>query len=69
MAREFHPADGPGRAGRGELGYAALPQAHIDLAAGFRMAARLGLEEGICHRFSGQHSRREAGAQSGSADH
>ena len=30
----------------------ALRQARIDLAACFRMAARLGLEEGICNHFS-----------------
>jgi ribulose-5-phosphate 4-epimerase/fuculose-1-phosphate aldolase len=30
----------------------ALAQARIDLAACFRMAARLGLEEGICNHFS-----------------
>ena len=35
-----------------ELDGAALRQARVDLAACFRMAARLGLHEGICNHFS-----------------
>jgi ribulose-5-phosphate 4-epimerase/fuculose-1-phosphate aldolase len=36
----------------GPIDRTALAQARIDLAACFRMAARLGLEEGICNHFS-----------------
>ena len=36
----------------GEIDGDALARARIDLAACFRMAARLGLEEGICNHFS-----------------
>ena len=35
-----------------DLDAAAVRQARIDLAACFRMAARLGLQEGICNHFS-----------------
>ncbi len=38
--------------GLAEVDRAALRQARIDLAACFRMAARHGLEEGICNHFS-----------------
>ena len=34
------------------LNSAAIAQARIDLAACFRMAARLGMGEGICNHFS-----------------
>lgn len=36
----------------GDIDQGSLRQARIDLAACFRMAARLGLEEGICNHFS-----------------
>lgn len=36
----------------GNVDRAALWQARVDLAASLRMAARLGLEEGICNHFS-----------------
>lgn len=36
----------------GPIDRAALAEARVDLAACFRMAARLGLEEGICNHFS-----------------
>ncbi|GJD56924.1 aldolase [Methylobacterium dankookense] len=36
----------------GSIDRAALAEARVDLAACFRMAARLGLEEGICNHFS-----------------
>ena len=52
MAHELHPAAGPRLSNLGEIDWAALRQARIDLAACFRMAARLGLEEGICNHFS-----------------
>lgn len=35
-----------------QLDHAAIQQARIDLAACFRMAARLGMQEGICNHFS-----------------
>jgi hypothetical protein len=35
-----------------DLDSEAVRQARIDLAACFRMAARLGLHEGICNHFS-----------------
>jgi ribulose-5-phosphate 4-epimerase/fuculose-1-phosphate aldolase len=38
--------------GTHNLDSAALQQARVDLAACFQMAARLGLEEGICNHFS-----------------
>lgn len=37
---------------RPDLDTAAIRQARVDLAACFRMAARLGLHEGICNHFS-----------------
>src|ERR1700709_2116 len=36
----------------GDVDRDALRQARVDLAACFRMAARLGMEEGICNHFS-----------------
>jgi len=41
-----------GRLGNGGPDAAALREARLDLAACFRMAARLGLSEGICNHFS-----------------
>lgn len=52
MAHALSPADTARRSNIGEIDWAALRQARIDLAACFRMAARLGLEEGICNHFS-----------------
>ncbi|OWJ56624.1 aldolase [Inquilinus limosus] len=52
MAHELHAADPSRLSNIGEIDWAALRQARIDLAACFRMAARLGLEEGICNHFS-----------------
>ncbi|BBP77602.1 hypothetical protein PHLH7_37060 [Pseudomonas sp. Ost2] len=42
----------PGCADHGDLDSPAIRQARIDLAACLRMAARLGLAEGICNHFS-----------------
>lgn len=36
----------------GDIDQTALRQARVDLAACFRMAAKIGLEEGICNHFS-----------------
>jgi ribulose-5-phosphate 4-epimerase/fuculose-1-phosphate aldolase len=52
MAHELQAADPSRLSNIGEIDWAALRQARIDLAACFRMAARLGLEEGICNHFS-----------------
>lgn len=52
MAHALPPADTSRRSNIGEIDWGALRQARIDLAACFRMAARLGLEEGICNHFS-----------------
>jgi ribulose-5-phosphate 4-epimerase/fuculose-1-phosphate aldolase len=55
MARSFVPASpSTGAAGpnQPDLKSDAVWQARIDLAACFRMAARYGLEEGICNHFS-----------------
>ena len=51
MAHEF-TGRGGGPNGLGEVDREALGRARIDLAACFRMAARHGLEEGICNHFS-----------------
>lgn len=51
MAHEFRVVEG-GKATLDDLDREALRQARIDLAACFRMAARYGLEEGICNHFS-----------------
>lgn len=52
MAHEFITRGQAGANSLGEIDATALRQARIDLAACFRMAARLGLEEGICNHFS-----------------
>jgi len=52
MAHELTASTQAGANSLGEVDPAALAQARIDLAACFRMAARLGLEEGICNHFS-----------------
>ncbi len=52
MAHEFTTRAHPGANSLGDVDAAVLRQARIDLAACFRMAARLGLEEGICNHFS-----------------
>ena len=51
MAHELHPTTAPDRSNLPADPHA-LQQARIDLAACFRYAARLGLEEGICNHFS-----------------
>jgi ribulose-5-phosphate 4-epimerase/fuculose-1-phosphate aldolase len=52
MGHEFS-TDGPSApATLGNVDRDALREARIDLAASLRMAARLGLEEGICNHFS-----------------
>lgn len=52
MAHELTARTAPGANSLGEVDAAALRQARLDLAAALRMAARLGLEEGICNHFS-----------------
>ncbi len=52
MAHELHLLSDPGPSSPGAVDREALRQARLDLAACFRMAARLGLEEGICNHFS-----------------
>lgn len=56
MAHSFVPAststNGPAGPNQPDLNSDAVWQARTDLAACFRMAARYGLEEGICNRFS-----------------
>ena len=51
MAHEF-TGPGAGRNGLDDIDRDALRRARVDLAACFRMAARHGLEEGICNHFS-----------------
>jgi ribulose-5-phosphate 4-epimerase/fuculose-1-phosphate aldolase len=51
MAHAFAPAT-PAVLRNNELDQGAVWQARLDLAACFRMAARLGLSEGICNHFS-----------------
>ena len=51
MAHEFRVVEG-GKGSLGDIDREALREARIDLAACFRMAARYGLEEGICNHFS-----------------
>ncbi|WP_295467752.1 aldolase [uncultured Pseudomonas sp.] len=51
MAHAFDPAVSTAASFR-DLDTPAIRQARIDLAACFRMAARLGLGEGICNHFS-----------------
>lgn len=53
MAHEMTPAEhGPAVLRNVDLDTTEIWQARIDLAACFRMAARLGLQEGICNHFS-----------------
>ena len=52
MAHELRPAAASGTPRHGEIDRDALRGARVDLAACLRMAARLGLEEGICNHFS-----------------
>ncbi|HEX3984778.1 MAG TPA: aldolase [Acidisoma sp.] len=52
MAHELSVCAGAGANSLGDIDAAVLRQARVDLAACFRMAARLGLEEGICNHFS-----------------
>ncbi|MCP4381895.1 MAG: aldolase [Hyphomicrobiales bacterium] len=56
MAHSLDRASGDGsvptQARSGGLDGAAVQSARVDLAACFRMAARLGLQEGICNHFS-----------------
>ena len=55
MAHSFVPSaqpSGPAGPNQPDLNADAVWQARVDLAACFRMAARYGLEEGICNHFS-----------------
>ena len=52
MAHELQTTDAPGGYPGNAIDRDALAEARIDLAACFRMAARYGLEEGICNHFS-----------------
>ncbi len=54
MAHELKPAASakPAILRNSSLDQEAVHQARVDLAACFRMAARLGLQEGICNHFS-----------------
>lgn len=53
MARSLNTAPSPaGGPNQPKLDTDDIWQARIDLAACFRMAARLGMEEGICNHFS-----------------
>ncbi|WP_207461114.1 aldolase [Azospirillum sp. SYSU D00513] len=52
MAHAFEPARSSAGPNQPDLDTDAVRQARIDLAACFRMAARHGLEEGICNHFS-----------------
>ena len=52
MAQALHSDGGAPEIDLGDLDIEALTEARIDLAACFRMAARLGLHEGICNHFS-----------------
>ena len=52
MAHAFAAAAAPAILRNSDLGTDAVSQARIDLAACFRMAARLGLHEGICNHLS-----------------
>ncbi len=52
MAHELEGRLGGGANSLGDIDSEALRAARIDLAACFRMAARLGFEEGICNHFS-----------------
>jgi ribulose-5-phosphate 4-epimerase/fuculose-1-phosphate aldolase len=53
MAHELKTAGAaPSVLRNSELDQAAVQAARVDLAACFRMAARIGLQEGICNHFS-----------------
>lgn len=52
MAHELTARRQAGANSLGDVDARALAQARVDLAAALRMAARLGLEEGICNHFS-----------------
>ncbi|GAB0118978.1 aldolase [Acidisoma sp. 7E03] len=52
MAHELTARTAAGANSLGEVDATALREARVDLAAALRMAARLGLEEGICNHFS-----------------
>jgi ribulose-5-phosphate 4-epimerase/fuculose-1-phosphate aldolase len=52
MGHEFSALASAAAVTLGNVDRAALWQARVDLAAALRMAARLGLEEGICNHFS-----------------
>jgi ribulose-5-phosphate 4-epimerase/fuculose-1-phosphate aldolase len=52
MAQALGEPAAPALLRNSELDAAAVRQARVDLAACFRMAARLGLHEGICNHFS-----------------
>lgn len=53
MAHGFTPSGAPARVvAASELNTAAIREARIDLAACFRMAAKLGMHEGICNHLS-----------------
>ena len=52
MAHELKPAGTPVLLRNSDLDDEAVREARIDLAACFRMAAKLGMQEGICNHFS-----------------
>ena len=52
MAHEMMASPERAASNFGQIDQVALRQARVDLAACFRMAARLGFEEGICNHFS-----------------
>jgi ribulose-5-phosphate 4-epimerase/fuculose-1-phosphate aldolase len=52
MGHEFAALESAAPVTLGNVDREALWQARVDLAASLRMAARLGLEEGICNHFS-----------------
>jgi len=52
MAHELKPADTAALLRNSDLDDEAVREARIDLAACFRMAAKLGMQEGICNHFS-----------------
>jgi ribulose-5-phosphate 4-epimerase/fuculose-1-phosphate aldolase len=52
MAHELKPVASPAILRNSSLDSEAVHETRVDLAACFRMAARLGLQEGICNHFS-----------------
>jgi len=52
MAHEFTSTAAPAILRNSELDAEAVHEARLDLAASLRMAAKLGLQEGICNHFS-----------------